>query len=211
MSLVLSMNGNLIDNSVNRTAFTLSGGIIPGDRGYLLNGTSGYLRHAVANWRSADTKGTFMAWVRRTATGAEARTIFATVDEGANLNKFLISIASQSFWITSNSSTGVNTQVYVDEALAATQWYHLALTSDSTIFKAYINGAPKALAVNTGSNTGQWFSAITLRDSVAIGVDLSNAGAAAYFNGDIDDVQVYNTEFSAPEILDAYETERGQY
>lgn len=210
MSLVLALDGDLTDKSIYRTSFSLSGGIVPG-KGYECNGTSGYLRSATANWRSADTKGTIIAWVKRTAVGAGAETIFGTVDEAADLNKFLVSIASQSFWITSKSSTGTHTQVYVDEALAAGLFYHLALTSDATVFKAYINGVAKVLAVNTGANTGQWIGAVALRDSVAIGADRSNAGTAAYLNGTLGSLKVYNHEFSADEVLDDYMLSRGAY
>ena len=161
-----------------------------------LNGTTAYLRNAVANFQSTNTTGTIVAWVRRTAAGAPARTIFASVDEAADNDKFTISCASNVLWITSKSSTGTHTQLYTDEQIPATEWTQVIVKSSGTAFSAFLNGQSAALRENTGTNTGQWIGAVPNRDSIIIGADTSNAGVANYFNGDVPNVRYYSEEKS---------------
>ena len=176
---------------------TLSGTVTLGHKGSLFDGTSGYARKAIANFRSSDTAGALSVWVKRTAAGAAAETIFASVDEAADVEKFILSIASNRVWFTSRSSTGVHNQVYADAAIAAGRWYHIVVVSTGTAYAIYIDGEAQTVMVNTGSNDGQWIGAIPNRDSIVIGADPSNAGVANYLNATVAACTLYSAAVTA--------------
>lgn len=76
-------------------------------------------------------------------------------------------------------------------------WTHLAMTYDGSLVKLYVNGQLDSSYALTGP-------IITTDNWLAIGCDsfggYSGQTAAAYFNGTIDDVRIYNTALTQEEI-----------
>lgn len=209
MSLVLAMDGNLIDKSVNRTAFSLVGGVVPGDLGYKCNGQTGYLTSATANWRSADSLGTIIAWVKLGAIGSD-QGILCSGDEATGSHYFgsLIDSSNKAKVITTISGGG--NAISGNTTWTANVWKHLAITSSGTAWKIYINAVEDTPYTVTTANSGNWFSDVLNRDNVTIGAIKVNS-VTWYMSGDIDDLRGYNTELTVTELLDDYEMTRGRY
>ncbi len=209
MSLVLSLDGGLTDKSVNRTAFSLVGAAVPGDRGYKFDGASGYIRSATEIWRSADSLGTIIAWVKLNAIGAD-QGILCSGDEATGDHYFGAMVTSTNKAKIITTISGGGSAVAGNTTWTANVWKRLAFVSSGTAWSIFINGVEDTPYTITTSNTGNWFADVLNRDSVTIGALKINV-LAWYANAEIDDVQVYNTALLSTELLDDYELTRGRY
>ena len=82
-------------------------------------------------------------------------------------------------------------------ALPDDEWIHIALTSNSTVAKFYINGIPSASRSGLGSvNTNAFYYIGACPDYT--GVSMVGAGA---FTGSLDDVGIWNRALNDAEIL----------
>ncbi|MEN8220402.1 MAG: LamG domain-containing protein, partial [Pseudomonadota bacterium] len=79
--------------------------------------------------------------------------------------------------------------------LNTSQWYHVAVVIDNTSGSFYINGQFDSTFTMTAS-------ALTPVSKFIIGASLS--GTAQYFNGNIDDIRIYNRAISKSEIQQLY-------
>jgi concanavalin A-like lectin/glucanase superfamily protein len=82
-------------------------------------------------------------------------------------------------------------------------WYHVAVTSDGSSWKLYVNGVAETLTAQFGNgNTGKWFgnTSVTAPDKTYIGGAWFNGTDMASFPGLIDEVRIYNRALSASEV-----------
>lgn len=87
-----------------------------------------------------------------------------------------------------------STQVITD-----TDWHHLVFLYNGSQSKIYIDGVLDATVVNTTGN-------ITITtDPVHIGRSEGSGGREVYFQGLIQQVQIYNEAFTAQQVKEAYE------
>jgi hypothetical protein len=77
--------------------------------------------------------------------------------------------------------------------LSATTWYHCAFTYDGTNSALYVNGVACTL---TGVTTPQTGTPSIVR--------VGSWGSGEYFNGQIDDVRIYNRALTQAEITQVY-------
>ncbi len=147
---------------------------------------------------SPTTAITMALWIYPTAAGDSAGTT-------APLHKGNVSSATgQSYGIMWNdqnrvfgrfgSTSGIDT-LSSSIALSLNTWYHVAVTSDGTTEKIYINGRltnSQAATVTTLQDTTQ---------SLFIGASANNVGTViAAFTGQIDDVRIYNYALKVDQI-----------
>ena len=85
-------------------------------------------------------------------------------------------------------------------SISADQWYHLAAVMESLENKLYLNG----VLIGSGNNsTADWSS---YGGEFFIGTrGFNGIGSPTYFNGDIDDVRIYDRALSGEEIAALYE------
>ena len=93
------------------------------------------------------------------------------------------------FW-----NNGTETVRLGNTSLSTGNWYHFAMTRNSSEVKIYVNGADDS---GTGGQTG-WGSS---NNDLEIG---RKAGGGQYFNGKIDEIAIWNTVLSADAITDIY-------
>ena len=82
--------------------------------------------------------------------------------------------------------------------LAENTWYHVAVVSDGTAYRIYVDGQEEAMTLTGGVNSGDWFDD-TDTDNITIGV-FKRAALDDFFNGIIDEVRVYNRALNANEV-----------
>jgi len=139
---------------------------------------------------------TVNAWVYPTSFGS-ADTIIYSENNGGTIYELRVTNQGISgFCIWRTDVAGNWKCASAASPIQLNAWSHIAGTLDASGMKLYVNGVP------AGTNAANRPS-----DAVVVEVDLgrgANAGGMYYFNGSIDDVQIYNRALTAQEISDIY-------
>jgi hypothetical protein len=171
--------------------------------GASLGGAADYFRRAEADWRASDTKGTIMAWIKR-ASATTADVIFSTCDEGSFNDVFRFGLRADDFVELEIKAGGAGlVRFRGDTTITDTSWHHVAAVSTSTSFAMYVDGQSQGLTFTTGTDDGSWISAVSNRDSVAIGV-LADQAPSDHFHGSIRDVRYYSRALGSTEVATIY-------
>jgi len=93
------------------------------------------------------------------------------------------------------TSSGWFEAVSPQGAMVLNQWQHVAGTFDGTVIKAYVNGIEVGTANFSGSIVPSTFD-------MTIGRNSYFAGGGRFFNGDVDEVRLWNTGLSQATIRD---------
>ena len=159
---------------------------------------------------SNSTTGTISAWVKMNslvnahkivcyggAAAAFAQGLFGLEirQDGSNYYFSVISVPS-------DGSPGANS-VHGNTVLQSGVWYHVALTSDGSSWKLYVNGVAETLTAQLGNgNTGRWFgnTSVATPDKTYIGGARFNGTDVGSFPGAIDEVRIYDRALPASEV-----------
>lgn len=99
---------------------------------------------------------------------------------------------------TTNKSWGAQGTKVDFGTLATNTWYHLAATYDGSNIRTYVNGVL--------SGTGSPISGPIISSTSNLCFGASSSGTSNFFNGNIDEVTIYNKVLSPQEVLNAYNT-----
>ncbi len=156
------------------------------DNALNLDGTNDKVTIADNNALDLTTNYTIEAWIKPTA--------FNWL--GGIVSKYHVN--SSNGYILRLNGTGDNSGISFDEmstsngVLSLNKWQHIAAVNNNGTRKVYINGVEQTI-------TGTPLTTVANSDPVIIGQDFS-AGASRFFNGNIDEVRIWNTARSASEI-----------
>ncbi|MCK4819311.1 hypothetical protein KA005_26300, partial [bacterium] len=127
------------DRSADHNHATISGGVTFGTDGATFNGTTGYLRGAVSDFRGGDSEGTIEAWISSDTSGASD--YFSTADE-ATTGTFIIAqkTASGKILFSQKDNGGTADTIEGNTAMDLNTFYHVTITSNGTAWKLYLNG-----------------------------------------------------------------------
>lgn len=157
-------------------------------------------------------QGTISAWVKTTDTiafsvfcwgsSATSETLNGTFRTDLRIRSGKLSYAYQENHVGSGLSE-VNGSSIINDG----QWHHVAVTSNGSAWSLYVDGSPETLTVRSGSNSGNWVGDLyavssSLLDFSDIGMLRrdSSIGNSTYFSGSIDELAVWDSALSAPEI-----------
>jgi hypothetical protein len=87
------------------------------------------------------------------------------------------------------------TVLYTAGTVTAGEWNHLAITHDGTSAKIYLNGVLETL---TGTNSTYW------TDHLSINAVWIGKSSWYYFDGQMDELEMYNYALSQNEIINQY-------
>src|SRR3990167_3003424 len=180
-----------------------------GQQGFLAYYDSNdYFSRTVANYRSADSEGAIEIWFRTSYT-ASYQSLFASADTGTETSYFHFFIAGTTgkLQIETRNAGGTYNSVSGATNVADGKWHHAKLSSNGTAWNIDLDGVTEILSIEGGSNTGDWFSDITLRDNIAVGVLLRGA-TAGEFNGEIGFTRLYSRPMLQPEAQVNYQRGR---
>jgi len=112
-----------------------------------------------ANFRSSDTEGTIMAWIKPISFG-EYSYVFCSADASTNeyLFNFAIEQTTGNPYIYQRNAADTADYIEANNGVAANEWNHVAWVSDGTSYSIYINGVNQSLTINSGNNSGDWFA-----------------------------------------------------
>jgi Concanavalin A-like lectin/glucanases superfamily len=126
-------------------------------------------------------------------TPAPIFTVHATGGALLSLHAVSVSNAEEATWslVGSAAHEGPLAEAAGPKAYASHEWENVALTYDGSDLRVYVNGELEAV--------GSAAELSPLEGSIFVGAD---PGAAAYFNGAIDDVRVYGEALSGAELVE---------
>jgi uncharacterized cupredoxin-like copper-binding protein len=165
--------------------FTLNNGL------HFLN--SGSTRVTITDNAAFDFSSGFTAeaWIK--ADVLSTRNVFSQYSSSDRaFSLFLLS--SGKFEYTANPSASGSSEQYfttTNTAIATGTWYHVAITYDGTIMRAFVNG----VAAGTESHTGTLFNS-------SQPIEIGARNNAHFFDGTIDEVRFWNRALSVTEIND---------
>ena len=91
-------------------------------------------------------------------------------------------------------------------------WHHVAVTSNGSSYKLFIDGAEDTGAATSGTNNsnvvGGWIDDMAVKNSCNIGAQRRNAdNNNGYFNGNIDELAIWDSALTAAQIDNIYKGE----
>lgn len=189
-------NGNANDESGNGNHGTVHGATLTEDQfensnsAYEFDGSNDYIE---APTDFTHTKFTVGAWIK-----LKTHQCYAGIVDGYH-NKWELVMDCQAGGKKLEFAQWKSGNSYNDHRASSTlntsQWYHVAVVIDNTSGSFYINGQFDSTFTMTAS-------ALTPVSKFIIGASLS--GSAQYFNGNIDDIRIYNRALSESEIQQLY-------
>jgi hypothetical protein len=108
-----------------------------------------------------------------------------------------------------DTSNGVDIVQGGTTGLFDNTWHHVAVVCNGSSYALYLDGSAETVSVVTGSNSGKWIGDMTGTYEVTeMGASRRNAsaGGSDYGNGLLDEVAVWDSALSAPEIASLIDT-----
>jgi hypothetical protein len=153
-------------------------------------------------------QGTVSAWIK---TSSQATTeVFCQSDttDTNNTTYLFLSITSGGHarinWRSGSSTLSKRGSTVVDDG----NWHHVVFISDGSAWKIYVDGTEETLTtVTSGGASGSWYGDLPSIDACRIGCQERNLGTTNFFNGNIDEVAVWDTALSSSQITNIYKGE----
>ncbi|OWK38305.1 LamG-like jellyroll fold domain-containing protein [Fimbriiglobus ruber] len=154
------------------------------------NGSTAKVTFGTGPSLNGTTDFTLAAWVRTTATTNGV--IVQQRDANGYVGEYRFSVASDgTVHLMVYGSTGYQYDFGTTQAVNDGQWHQVTAVRQGTNGYLYIDGTLSASATGT-------VQSLSGTISVAVGADIRDNDS--YFNGDIDDVRIYNTALTAAQI-----------
>ncbi|MCK5331881.1 MAG: choice-of-anchor D domain-containing protein, partial [Candidatus Marinimicrobia bacterium] len=136
---------------------------------------------------------TVEAWIRITGSASEIHAIIAKRVWESDCRGYLLRIkgSDNTPGFTLYGGEGYNRMLCSAGPILDNEWYHIVGTYDGTNIKIYVNG------VESNTEPFSSFNPIS-SSSLYIGFDIANGGS--YFNGNIDEVRIWNIARTQEEI-----------
>ncbi len=158
--------------------FTVTNGVF-GKYGWTVAGAE-KLIYTVANWRSSDSAGTILAWIKCTDT-ADQRCIFSSSDTAGAINYFYWRVQpTTGILAVAQRNADTNDILTASTNVGNSAWHCVALISSGTAYSMIVDGSLETLSVVAGANTGDWMADTTGRDNVVIGALVRNTTEYAF-------------------------------
>lgn len=185
------LNGNA-NETINGGSGVTNGGVQPatnrlGNAGSAnnFNGSNGYID--ISNNTAIPSSGqvSVSAWIKYNTSGANLNWFKKGTVDGYGLY-----VLNNTVYVITYNHVNWNTGV----VLTAGSWHHITFTFDGTTQKIYKEGV-LAASINAGYNPASGFAAIGYN---------SQCSECGYFNGDIDEVKIFNIALSDAQVFDNY-------
>ena len=204
--------GSTSDYSANTNDGSASGTNIAAQYpGYSFNGSDDLINiDGVLSDIGSDTAGSFFVWLY-TDNINETGNVLTFGDTDANtIIQFYLN-GGQLRCRTRDAGT-VKWTLTTDADIAVGSWVHCSIVQDGTSSILYVNGVAVSQTFSTSTDKTVWFNDLGGLDTGRIGCNNFNtAGDATFFEGKLDDAQIYNLAKSAAEVLSLYSVTRWRY
>lgn len=161
------------------------------------NGSSSTFSLGTPSKANVSTGLTISSWIKLTNTSGQKAIVSKWIGTTASDQYLLMINGNRTFLAIGNASNVANGYTGTT-SLVINTWYHIVATWDSTgRHQTYVNGVLDLDVVSSAFDTINGTSATALH----IG---SQNNSSRFFNGAIDDVQLFNKKLSPSEILNLY-------
>ena len=203
--------GNANDTSGNGYNGTNNGATLTSDRdanansAFDFDGTNDYIDiDASLTGLATNTKGTFSIWVRPTdATPAvNSRRIITFGDTNASVFINCSLVLTTGILVVSMGISGLKWKIDTDVApFTDNVWAHVAIVQDGISPVVYVDGVAVAQTFTSSVDKTVWFNDASGLDNGRIGtLNFNSGGNIHYWDGDLDDVRIYDRNLSQAEI-----------
>jgi len=190
-----------------RHACTVTGALWT-PQGRIFDGAS-YIKITTANWRSGDSVGTILAWVKTSS--ATDQTIFASSYEVSAGYYLLLKINSTDGKLTViQRNNDVADSISGGTNVVDGNFHLLALVSNGTAYSMYVDTTLQDLTVIGGANTGDWLADTPNRQNVTLGV-FNYSALAQYLTGTEGELWYFNRALTLAEITQIYNATKFRY
>jgi len=149
-------------------------------------------------------QGTISAWIKTSASGS-SQTILNTSDATVDnkwLNLRVDGSTGHLRFVANNGGTNSITTGSTD--INTGSWVHVAVTCNSSAYSLYVNGSAETLTNN--NNDGTWFGDFSLTN-LSIGRQIRAITFGLAFNGNIDELAIWDSALTADQIANIYKGE----
>ena len=178
---------------------------------FVFDGVNEYINidNVLINSLATTTKGTWSAWVRPVDGTPAATEVFFGFGDTIGTSSVItiysrITTGLLEAFIRQNTTVKWVLQTNAG-AFSDNTWTHIALVQDGVSPVLYINGVAVAQTFTNSTDKTWWFNNDANLDNGRIACNnLGGAGNATFFNGLMDEVGFFNTNLSAAQILEIY-------
>lgn len=149
--------------------------------------------------------GSISALIQIDPSSITASRIFCVNDNASNSNRFLFTITSNGF-LGIYASIGLGTLNGISSTvdLRDGNIHNVVASSDSSIWRLYVDGIEITDTNVLSSNTGTWVGNLTVKNSSTIGVEYLNSAYSSEFDGIIDEVAIFETALTSAQVAKLY-------
>jgi hypothetical protein len=152
-------------------------------------------------------QGTVSAWIKTSSTDGDE--VLCQSDTTSDTTYLFLSIDTDGYprigWRSGSSLLFKRGSTQVNDGI----WHHVVYISDGSAWKIYVDGADEGtLTTVTGTaSDGGWYGDLSGINALRIGCQERSVGTTYHFNGNIDEVAVWDSALSASQITNIYKGE----
>ena len=168
-------------------------------KAYDFNGSTSRLRTTEVR---TDAVGSYSAWVYREG-GGSFQSLYSSCRTNSEYYNFNIAITTDNKLTLFVRENSIISYITTTNIIPQDTWTHVAITSNGTISKLYINGVEEEILIVSGTNNGSWIGDVTNRVNTNIG-RTERQTITDYFDGLLEDIRLYDYPLTAQEINTIY-------
>lgn len=144
------------------------------------------------------TSGSIAYWFSTTTTASNANA-FTSAYEGGTSNYLMTRFNAGAIEFFQFNNDGTPDQIRTSATFNDGLWRHCVVLSTGSEYQIFVDGTSQSFSVVSGSNNGDWFADTSLRNNITFAYR-SQSTDINYYDGQLDDIRIYNRALSEPEI-----------
>src|SRR3989338_4454688 len=205
-TLVRDISGNKNSGTRNGGVNWTTGGKL--DSGFSFDGVNDFINIDTAVGDLATTTtGTWSVWVKPVDATPAANDWLISFSNTTGLTTITSGISTTGLlWVIAQTAGVVKWDIDTNAAaFSDNTWTHITLVQDGTSPVLYVNGVAVAQAFTTTTDKTWWFNNdATLNNGRLADINFNNGVESNFFNGNMDEVMIFNTALSATDVSELY-------
>src|SRR3989338_3840933 len=205
-TLVRDISGNKNSGTRNGGVNWTTGGKL--DSGFSFDGVNDFINIDTAvGYLATTTTGTWSVWVKPVDATPAANDWLISFSNTTGLTTITSGISTTGLlWVIAQTAGVVKWDIDTNAAaFSDNTWTHITLVQDGTSPVLYVNGVAVAQAFTTTTDKTWWFNNdATLNNGRLADINFNNGVESNFFNGNMDEVMIFNTALSATDVSELY-------